>query len=84
MPGEVFARLLAFDVLVHMWDLASATGQSVEVPDDVIAEADGFARVAIAPEMRGPETFGPEQQPAPDASALDRLAAFAGRKPLAA
>ena len=34
MPGETFARLVAFDGLVHGWDLASSTGQRFELPAD--------------------------------------------------
>ena len=79
MPGDAFARLLAFDLLVHSWDLATATGQPLAVPDAVVAEVDGFARAALAPELRGPGTFGPEVEPAADASPLERLVAFSGR-----
>ena len=79
MPGDTFARLLAFDLLMHSWDLATSTGQPLSVPDDVVTEVDGFARAALAPEMRGPATFGPEVEPAADASRLERLVAFSGR-----
>lgn len=79
MPGDTFARLLAFDLLMHCWDLATATGRPLVVPDEVVTEVDGFARAALAPELRGPETFGPEVAPAPDASPLERLVAFSGR-----
>jgi len=81
LPGEVFARILAFDLLMHTWDLARSTGQEVDVPDEVVHAVDGFARQAISAEMRGPHTFGPEVEPPAGASALDRLAAFSGRTP---
>jgi uncharacterized protein (TIGR03086 family) len=80
MPGETFARLLAFDLLMHTTDLASATGQSFSVPDDVVTAVDGFTRVALTPALRGPETFGPEVEPAADATTLERLVAFSGRR----
>lgn len=79
MPGAAFARLVAFDGLIHGWDLATATGQVWNPPADVVAEVDGFARQAIAPEMRDGDTFAAEKPVAPDASALDRLVAFSGR-----
>lgn len=79
MPGETFARLLAFDLLMHMWDLATATGQTVDVPDDVVAAVDGFARAALAPELRRPGLFGAEVEPPAGASALERLVAFSDR-----
>ena len=44
MPGETFARLVAFDGLMHGWDLASSTGQTFDVPPSVVASIDEFAR----------------------------------------
>jgi uncharacterized protein (TIGR03086 family) len=79
MPGDAFARLLCFDMLMHSWDLATATGQSLEVPDELVAEVDGFARAALTADLRGPGTFGPEVAPGSDAPALERLVAFSGR-----
>ena len=79
MPGETFARLLAFDLLMHTWDLATATGQPVSVPADVVAAIDAFVQVALTPDLRGPDTFGPEIEAAPDATPLERLVAFSGR-----
>ena len=79
MPGEVFARLLAFDMLMHTWDLATATDRRVDLPESVVAEVDGFARAAVTPDLRGPGTFGPEVEPSAGASTLERLVAFSGR-----
>lgn len=80
MPGAVFARLVAFDGLVHGWDLATATQQPWEPPESLVREIDGFARQAITPAMRG-EAFAAEQ-PAPlGASTMLRLVAFTGRTP---
>lgn len=81
MPGELFARLLAFDLLMHTWDLATATGQPLDVPDDVVAAADGFARQAITPELRVPGVFGAEVDAPAGASPLEQLVAFSGRTP---
>lgn len=79
MPGSTFARLVAFDGLIHGWDLASSTQQAWEPPDDVVAEVDAFARQAIAPEMRDGDTFAQETHAASDATPLLRLVAFSGR-----
>jgi uncharacterized protein (TIGR03086 family) len=81
MPGDTFARLLAFDLLMHSWDLAMATGRPLAVSEDVVTEIDGFTRAALAPEMRGPGTFGPEVEPSNGCSRLEGLVAFSGRKP---
>ena len=79
MPGETFARLVAFDGLVHGWDLATATGQAYDVPDDVVAAVDEFARAALSAEMRDGDTFKAETNPSAGASRLERLVAFSGR-----
>lgn len=79
MPGNVFARLVAFDGTVHGWDLASSTGQAWDLPDDLVAEVDGFARQAITPDMRDGDAFAGEQQASADASPIERLVAFSGR-----
>ena len=79
MPGSTFARLVAFDGLIHGWDLATSTQQAWDPPDDVVAEVDTFARQAIAPEMRDGDTFAQATQPHINATPLLRLVAFSGR-----
>ena len=79
MPGSTCARFVAFDCLVHSWDLASATGLEVEVPAALIASVDDFARSALTSEMRDGDTFK-EATVAPEgASPIESLAAFSGR-----
>lgn len=79
MAGENFARLVAFDGLVHGWDLASSTGQRFEVPPAVVGAVDEFARIALTPEMRDGETFKEATTTPADASRFERLVAFSGR-----
>ncbi len=79
MPAAVFARLVAFDGLVHGWDLATSTGQPWNLDDDLVAEVDAFARQAITDAMRDGDAFAIEQQPADNATPVERLAAFSGR-----
>ena len=79
MPGATFACVVAFDGLVHGWDVAVASGQSMSVPDEVVDAVDGFARVAITDELRDAGMFAAATQPPADASRLERLAAFSGR-----
>jgi uncharacterized protein (TIGR03086 family) len=81
IPAPVFLRFLAFDLIVHSWDLATATGQTFAPPDELVAEADAFARQAVAPEMRDGDTFAAEVDPPAGASVLERLVAFSGRQP---
>lgn len=79
MSGAVFARLVAFDGLVHGWDLATSTGQPWDLDDELVADVDGFARQAITDEMRDGDAFATEQQPTDNATPVQRLVAFSGR-----
>lgn len=80
MPGSMFARLVAFDGLIHGWDLATSTQQAWDPPEDVVAEIDSFAHQTIAPGMRDGDTFAQETHAPPDATPLLRLVAFSGRR----
>jgi uncharacterized protein (TIGR03086 family) len=79
VDGAFFARYVAFDGLMHAWDLGRATSQEIEIRPEVVAAVDGFARSLLGPELRDGDTFAAEQEPPAGASALDRLAAFTGR-----
>ena len=79
MAGDTFARLVAFDGLVHGWDIARAAGLSYELPPAVVAAVDAFARQAITDDLRDGDTFKAEVAPRSDAPAIERVAAFSGR-----
>jgi uncharacterized protein (TIGR03086 family) len=66
------------DLLAHGWDLARATGQPAELPEDQAELALAFAHRQLAT-MPRTNRFGPAQPVAGDAPAIDRLAAFLGR-----
>jgi uncharacterized protein (TIGR03086 family) len=80
LPAPAFYRFLTFDLMTHSWDLATATGQKYAPPEDLVREADAFARQAIAAEMRGVVFADARPEPA-DASPLECLVAFTGRRP---
>ncbi|MGH9137390.1 MAG: TIGR03086 family metal-binding protein [Acidimicrobiales bacterium] len=79
MPGATFARFVAFDGLIHGWDLASATGLDYEPAPAVIASVDEFARGALTADMRDGDTFKDATTAPEDATPLQRLVAFSGR-----
>jgi uncharacterized protein (TIGR03086 family) len=72
-------RFLCFDLVVHGWDLARATGLDERIdPDDVARvrkAADEFGDA-----MRSPQAFGPALEPPPGADAQTELLAFLGRR----
>ena len=79
MDGATFARVVAFDGLLHGWDLAVATGQVYAVDPDAVAAVDAFARVALTDDLRNAGLFSAPAPAPADASALEALAAFSGR-----
>lgn len=78
MPGDAFARFVVLDGLVHGWDLATATGQTYEPSEMLVAEVDAFARQTIAPPMRGGDTFAAAVEPPAGATPIEQLAALPG------
>jgi uncharacterized protein (TIGR03086 family) len=80
VPAPVLLQFIAFDLIMHSWDLATATGQAYSPSDDLVTAADAFARQAIAPEWRDGDTFALEVEPSASATPLERLVAFSGRR----
>lgn len=71
---------LCFDLVVHGWDLARATGQDERLdPDDVRWVRDGTA--GFGEVLRQSGVCGAEISVADDASEQDKLLAFLGRQP---
>jgi uncharacterized protein (TIGR03086 family) len=79
VPGEVLARFLTVDGMVHTWDLATATGQDYDPGDALAGAVLATARDLIAADMRDGDTFAAETAVADNAPAIVRLAAFTGR-----
>jgi len=82
MTGEAFARYVVLDGLVHGWDLATATSQPYEPPDELVAAADAYAHETLDP-FRNGDTFAVAVPPPPGAMPITRLAAYTGRDPRA-
>jgi uncharacterized protein (TIGR03086 family) len=79
IPAPFVIELLKFDLLVHAWDLAQATGQPFDPPDDLVENGLGTAQQMLAPEMRDGDTFATEVTVPASAKPIERLAAFTGR-----
>ncbi|AGL13804.1 TIGR03086 family metal-binding protein [Actinoplanes sp. N902-109] len=79
VDGLMALHLRLTELLVHGWDLARATGQHVDFPDDVVAQELGFTARALAalPAPRRP--FAPAVATPETAPVLDRLVASLGR-----
>ena len=77
-PGLIEVRLI--EHLGHGWDLARATGQRADFPDDLAERALAVARRQVEDPAGGRRSaFGAEVEVSPGAPAIDRLAGFLGR-----
>jgi uncharacterized protein (TIGR03086 family) len=72
-------QMRLYDLLAHGWDLARATQQPADLPDDLAEQSLAFARTQLTEEVR-PGRFGPAQVVAEHAPAIERLVAFLGRR----
>ncbi len=81
--GEVLAKMLAMDLMIHAWDVAKATGQATDTLDPELCQATlELGRTMMTDAHRTPESaFGPEVSVPVDAPICDRMAAFFGRQP---
>ena len=80
LPAQVALNIAKFDILVHCWDLATATGQTFNPPDDVVVEGQQMAEMLIAPQARDGDTFKDVVGTTAGATPMQRLAAFTGRQ----
>jgi uncharacterized protein (TIGR03086 family) len=76
--GAERLQIRLYDLLAHGWDLAQATKQPADLPDDLAEQSLAFARTQLTEQAR-PGRFGPAQVVAERAPAIERLVAFLGR-----
>ena len=79
--ADQLLRFLVLEILVHGWDLATATEQVPPADTRVAGAAYDWAVRAIDDRARIRGVYGPEVPVASDAAAIDRLAGFLGRSP---
>jgi uncharacterized protein (TIGR03086 family) len=80
MPAAAIGSMMTAEFAVHAWDLAVATGRTVDVPDELGAVVlEGV--LAIAPSGREGGWFGAEVPVPADAPAFERALAASGRDP---
>jgi uncharacterized protein (TIGR03086 family) len=83
LPGDVAGRIALNEVVLHGWDLATATGLAYQQdPTALQACLDALVGLYPADQLdRRPGIFGPPVPVPDDASLLDRTVAFSGRRP---
>lgn len=80
LPGQMMAGIAFMEHLTHAWDLAKATGQDTELPEDLAVECLELVRPMDAM-LRMPGVCGPAVEVPEGASVSDQLAGFMGRTP---
>jgi len=79
VPAPMAITIIAYDVLVHTWDLSRAIGFDEKLPADAVQEAyDGL--LPLDGMLRAPGVFGAAIDVPPDADLQTRFLAFAGRR----
>ncbi|MEB8337837.1 TIGR03086 family metal-binding protein [Streptomyces endophyticus] len=80
LPNDTWGKVALTEMVVHGWDLAKATGQPFDLPEETLLachdHVSGFVTAAPLPELWGP----PVETPA-DAPLMDRIVGFTGRRP---
>lgn len=79
LPTAAALQLAAGDLLVHAWDLATATGQSFEPPVDFVDSSYAFFQFAVNDDLRAAGLFGPAVDVSAEAAPFVKLLAHAGR-----
>jgi uncharacterized protein (TIGR03086 family) len=88
MSGAQLAMALTMDGVVHCWDLATATGQRLDLAPDLVEVVyatyqpdldSGIEPVPTTEQLRAYGSLGPEVEVAPDAPTLDKLLGLFGR-----
>ncbi|MFR9776562.1 TIGR03086 family metal-binding protein [Micromonospora sp. MS34] len=82
MPARFAAGIMPVEFLLHAWDMAQGSGAVLVVSDEVVAYVHKLAE-QLVPGARG-SAFAEEVAPASGADPMERLAAFTGRRPVAA
>lgn len=80
MPGKMMAGIAFMEHLTHAWDVRKATGQSTELPEDVVNECLELVQ-PMDQMLRMPGVCGPAVPVGDDATPTQKLVAFMGRKP---
>jgi uncharacterized protein (TIGR03086 family) len=80
LPATMAIGILCIELLVHGWDYAQATGQQLFVQDTVATRVLDLAGTTITPEGRASVGFDPALPAGPDATIMERLIAFTGRR----
>ncbi len=79
MPAVAALGVNILDIGTHCWDLATATGQDLQLSTGAVAAIDAFNRQLVSDEVRAGGGFGEVLDPTSDDD-LTGMLAFVGRR----
>ena len=80
MPATMALNLFIADQVTHAWDLEQTTGIPMSIHEALIEEALAISIAGVTQAFRDAGFYGPEVAAPAGASAVQRLAAFTGRR----
>lgn len=81
MPRQAAIGINLLDTATHAWDIARATGQPEELPDDLAGLILGICQGIISDDVRKFAGFSPAATVGANATPTQQLVAFLGRQP---
>ncbi|MFD4293755.1 TIGR03086 family metal-binding protein [Rhodococcus sp. NPDC058505] len=78
--AATFGAFMAFDLVIHRWDLARATGLDETIPAEDLAIASGLAE-RMGDAIRSPGVCGPAVEVPAGADEQSRVLGILGRRP---
>ena len=81
MPAQAGLSINLLDTATHSWDIARATGQDGNLPDELATTVLAASRGVVSDDVRKFAGIDPAVSVAAGASPTDQLAAFLGRRP---
>lgn len=81
MPAQVGIGINLLDTATHSWDIARATGQDANLPNEVAATALAACQGIVTDDIRKFAGFDPAVSIVGDVGPTDQLVAFLGRQP---
>jgi uncharacterized protein (TIGR03086 family) len=81
MPKQAAISINLLDTLTHAWDVARATGQPEQLPDELAGLVLGICQGFVTDDIRKFAGFDPPVAVPQDAGRTDQLVAFLGRQP---
>ena len=80
LPNELWGKIALTEMVVHGWDIARATRQPFDLPEDTLRACLDHVAVFV-PNAPLPELWGTTVEVPEGAPLLDRIAAITGRTP---